>query len=118
MFSRKSLRKDAIGAADVDEYMRTYGDPRRMQAGFEYYRAVPANMQAHAAAAPLPMPVLALGGEGGVGMSLHDALRGHCPDLRGGQIDAAGHYLPEEAPEELIDQVVAFLRDAGANGVM
>ncbi len=112
LFTRKSLRPDAISAADVDEYMRTYGDPRRMQAGFEYYRAVPANMQAHAAAAPLPMPVLALGGEGGVGTSLHDALRGHCPDLRGGQIDGAGHYLPEEAPGELTDHLVAFLREA------
>ncbi len=112
LFTRKSLRPDAISAADVDEYMRTYSDPRRMQAGFEYYRAVPANMQAHAAAAPLPMPVLALGGEGGVGTSLHDALRGHYPDLRGGQIDGAGHYLPEEAPGELTDHLVAFLREA------
>ena len=111
LFTRKSLKRDAISAADVDEYMKTYGDPRRMQAGFGYYRAVPENMAAHAAAAPLPMPVLALGGEGGVGMSLHDSLRDHCPDLRGGQIDGAGHYLPEEDPDELSRRLLAFLAD-------
>ena len=111
LFRRKSLRTDAISAADVDEYMRTYGDPRRMQAGFEYYRAVPDNMTAHAAAAPLRMPVLALGGEGGVGTSLLDALREHCPDLRGGQIDGAGHYLPEEDPDELTRRLLAFLAE-------
>ncbi len=113
LFTRKSLKRDAISPADIDEYVRTYGDPRRMQAGFEYYRAVPENMVAHAAAPPLTMPVLALGGEGGVGMSLHDSLRGHCPDLQGGQIDGAGHYLPEEDPDELSRRLLAFLAESG-----
>ncbi len=108
LFEHKSLKKDAIGPADLDEYVKTYADPRRMTAGFEYYRAVPENIQAHGGAAPLRMPVLALGGEGGVGLSLHDALQTHCPDLQGGQIDGAGHYLPEEAPDEVSRRVLEF----------
>ena len=108
-FTRKSLKQDAMSAADLGQYDKTYGDPRRMQAGFEHYRAVPENMAAHAACAPLPMPVLALGGEGGVGMSLHDSLRDHCPDLRGGQIDGAGHCPPEEAPDEPSRRILALL---------
>lgn len=114
MFRTKVLVQGAIGPADLDEYMRTYGDPARMRAGFMYYRAVPANMEAHAKAPKLPMPVLALGGAGGVGTALHDALRGRATDLRGGELDGCGHYMPEECPAELTSRLVAFLGEAGA----
>lgn len=113
LFEHKALRKAAIGDDDLTEYLRTYGDPRRMTAGFDYYRAVPENMKSHAAVAPLAMPVLAIGGEGGVGHALLDALKDHCPDLEGGQIDGAGHYLPEEAPDELSARIMDFLSRKG-----
>ena len=80
-----------------------------MAAGFAYYRAVPQNMTTHADAPPLPMPVLAIGGEGGVGLSLRDALKDHCSDLQGALIRGAGHYLPEEAPDELSARLLEFL---------
>jgi len=108
LFRTKAADPAAIGPADLDEYMRTYGDPARMSAGFEYYRAVPADMEQNRAAAKLSMPVLALGAEKGTRTALHEALQGHADRLEGGQIDGYGHYLPEECPDELARRILAF----------
>lgn len=107
LFRTKAADPRAIGPADVDEYVRRYDDPARMTAGFDYYRAVPASLAQNRAAARLTMPTLALGGEHGVGTALHDALRGHADRLEGGQILGAGHYLPEECPDELAARILA-----------
>ena len=110
LFRHKLGRQEAINDADVDEYMRTYGDPKRMSAGFEYYRAVPANMDLDEKVSRLTMPVLALGAEKGVGTTLYDAMRPHALDVRGEVFQGYGHYLPEEAPEELARCILNFFR--------
>ena len=112
LFRTKSANKEAIGAEDLDEYMRSYGDPARMVAGFSYYRAVLRNMELHRRAPKLSMPTLALGGEKGVGMTFYHAMSTHAVDLRGGQLDGYGHYLPEECPELLCEHLINFLGSA------
>jgi hypothetical protein len=82
LFRTKSVNRDAIGALDVDEYVRSYRDPARMTAGFAYYRAVPSDSEQNKSAAPLMPPTLALGAEKGVGLALYHALKGHAHDLR------------------------------------
>ena len=109
LFRTKAMKPEAIGPADLDEYMRTYGDPARMAAGFDYYRAVPKDIEQNRAAGKLVMPVLALGAEKGTGTTLHDALQGHADHLEGGQIEGHGHYLPEECPDELARRILAFI---------
>lgn len=114
LFRTKSVDPDTIGPADLDEYMRSYGDPARMTAGFAYYRAVPANIAQNRAASALSMPVLALGAEKGTGKAMLRALEPHAPHLSGGQIDGAGHYLPEESPEALTRRILDFIRQHDA----
>lgn len=114
LFRTKAADPGAIGPADLDEYVRSYGDPVRMAAGFAYYRAVPASMEQNRAAGRLAMPVLALGAEKGVGTALHDALRSRADRLEGGQIAGHGHYLPEECPDELVRRILAFAGPAAA----
>jgi pimeloyl-ACP methyl ester carboxylesterase len=109
LFRTKTVNPDAISPADLDEYLRTYSDPARMTAGFEYYRAVLTDIEQNKSGY-LNMPVLALGAEKGVGTTLYDALRKHVDDLEGGLIPGHGHYLPEECPEELTRRLLAFLR--------
>ncbi len=110
LYRVKSVHTDAIGPADLDEYMRTYGDPARMAAGFGYYRAVPADIEQNRAASALLMPVLALGAEKGTGPALFQALKGRAPNLKGGQIDGYGHFLAEECPELLAQRITDFTR--------
>ncbi len=109
LFRTKSADANAIGPEDLDEYMRSYSDPRRMAAGFAYYRAVPMNIQKHQTAPALAMPTLALGGEKGVGMALYQSLRDRAESLTGGMLEGCGHYLPEECPRELADHVLSLL---------
>ena len=99
----------------VSVQIRRLEDPARMVAGFHYYRAVPWNMELHRRAPKLSMPTLALGGEKGVGMTYYQAMSTHAADLRGGQLDGYGHYLPEECPKLLCEHLLDFL-GAARNG--
>lgn len=109
-FEIKTRVQGAVGREDIDEYMRCYGQPERMSAGYAYYRAVPQSIAALADVPKLRIPVLALGAEHGVGEALTKALALRCIDLEGGVIAGSGHFIPEEAPEDLTDRLVAFLR--------
>lgn len=110
LFRTKSVNPHAISPAALDEYLRTYGDPARMSAGFEYYRAVLTDI-AQNKSARLKIPTLALGGEKGVGSTLHNSLKNFTEDLQGGMIPGYGHYLPEECPDELAQRILTFLGD-------
>ncbi len=112
LFRHKLGRQEAISDVDLDEYMRAYGDPKRMSAGFEYYRAVPANMERDSKAAKLTIPTLAVGAEKGVGSALLEAIRPHADNVRGTVLAGFGHYLPEEAPGPLAEQLLRFFHEA------
>ena len=117
LFRHKLGRQEAINDADVDEYMRTYGDSKRMSAGFEYYRAVPANIKLDAKASKLTMPVLVIGAEKGVGNALFEAMKPHALNIRGEVLHGFGHYLPEEAPEDLARCILNFFHSIEPSSV-
>ena len=107
------FRPDAIGEADVTEYLRTYTLPGAMRAGFAYYRALPqdiADNQETVARLRLPMPVLALGGAGGRGRGreVEESLRRVADNVRGEVIPECGHWIPEEQPSYLSDRLLTF----------
>jgi pimeloyl-ACP methyl ester carboxylesterase len=80
-----------------------------MAAGFAYYRAAIESVRQNSAAAPPSMPVLAIGGEGSLGSAMHRALEAaKTPDLQEAVFAGVGHYLPEEAPREFVDDIVRF----------
>jgi pimeloyl-ACP methyl ester carboxylesterase len=76
-----------------------------------YYRAVLEDIRQNAALAArrLSVPVLALGGDAGSAPDLGERLLPLCTDLRGGVVKDCGHYIPEEQPEALAEEVVAFI---------
>jgi len=105
---------DAIGDADIDEYLRTYTQPGAMRAGFAYYRALPqdaADNRANAERLKLPMPVLALGGAGGRGRAgePEDSLKRLAHSVEGGIVAECGHWIPEEQPRYLVERLLRFL---------
>ena len=62
---------------------------------------------------PTPQAVLALWGRHGVIERQFDALgawRAVATDVRGGSLDC-GHYIPEEAPDALLEALVPFLQE-------
>jgi pimeloyl-ACP methyl ester carboxylesterase len=99
-------------AARLAPIVRAYTAPGALRAGFELYRAIPADVRANRAAmrVKLPMPVLALGGERSTGPFLVAMAREIATDVRGGAVPCTGHWVPEENPAYVAAQLRTFLR--------
>ncbi len=112
-YQHSTYNADAITDLEIDEYLRTYSSPEALHAGFEYYRAFPedARQNKEYSKTKLQMPVLALGGE----MSLKDLplrqLQAVASDARGGVIKRCGHWIPNECPDYLAQQLLSFFRE-------
>lgn len=87
-----------------------------MRAGFEYYRAFPINVEHNKehANVKLAMPVLALGGKYTDNAALI-SMKSLATDVRGGIVPFSGHWIPEERPDFLIEQLTKFFRESHNN---
>jgi pimeloyl-ACP methyl ester carboxylesterase len=97
----------------VDSYVDAYRGLARTRAGFEYYRAMDADVAAarEVGAGGLTVPVLALGGDSswGRGSEPAEVLRFFAADVTEGVVADCGHFVPEEQPAELARYLRAFL---------
>lgn len=113
LFRAKAVRPWTISPADLDEYVRVLAAPGATRAAFAYYRECfsPEGLAASQARAArkLPMPVLAFGADGGVGEMLANTMRQVAEDVRGGVIADCGHYMPEEAPARIAEEILRFM---------
>jgi pimeloyl-ACP methyl ester carboxylesterase len=109
-FYRYSCNPAAITEEDIDEYVSHYSSPGGMRAGFEYYRALSEDIKQNKeySIVKLPMPVLVLGGECSFGDAALDSMRVLATDVRGSIIPNTGHWIPEEQPKFLADQLFKF----------
>jgi pimeloyl-ACP methyl ester carboxylesterase len=109
-FYRNGYNPSAISEEAIDEYVRCYAAPGGMRAGFEYYRAFPADAQhnAESAKTKLEIPVLALGGQQSLGMMAVEAMKSLAVNVRGGEIERCGHWIAEEQPSILTEQLLHF----------
>jgi pimeloyl-ACP methyl ester carboxylesterase len=100
----------AITEADKQEYLRSYAAPGGMRAAFEYYRAFPEDERQNRESArrKLTMPVLALGGAQAIGALVLSTAQAVATNVRGGVIERCGHWIPEERPEYLTEQLLTF----------
>lgn len=106
-----SHRKDAVSERAISEYARHYRQPGRMTAGFNYYRTLrqDAPFAATLRDNKLHMPVLAMGGQFGVGAKLAQALQGEAEDLTAVVAEGSGHFVAEEAPDFFVDTLQRFI---------
>jgi len=114
LFENYGYRPNAISEEDKREYFRTYTKFGAFKAMLEYYRALPvdaADNQAFLAkGGKLRMPVLALGGEKafGRGMECLESLQRVAENVRGGLVPKSGHWVAEEAPDFIGEQLLGF----------
>ena len=103
-------QKDAITQDALDEYAKYYASPGGMTAGFNYYRALPDDAKFLAAYADrkFAMPVLTIAGRYGVSDNLFKAMRPKADNLKGVIAEESGHFVPEEAPAFLTEQILNF----------
>ncbi len=103
--------KHSIPDADRRFYAKAYAQPGGMRAGFEYFRNFERDAKdfAELSKTPLPMPVLVLTGEKASGEFLIQQARLVATNVEGVVITGSGHWLMEEAPEQVIPKLVEFL---------
>jgi pimeloyl-ACP methyl ester carboxylesterase len=107
----------AITEADINEYVSHYSAPDGMRAGFEYYRAFPqdAIQNQNYSKTKLTMPVLAMGAGyipalgGKIPMqSIVYGMKLLAQNVTGITVPNSGHFIPEEQPQIVIDQLFKF----------
>ncbi|QWF79827.1 alpha/beta fold hydrolase [Amycolatopsis sp. CA-230715] len=95
--------------AEVSEYARTYERPEALSGGFGLYRALDKDVSDTVAAAPVRVPTLLLTAQGQL-----DAIRATVSPrltdiVRAADVPKAGHWLVEENPRFVTDELERFL---------
>jgi pimeloyl-ACP methyl ester carboxylesterase len=101
----------SVSEQDRQFYTAAYAQPGAMRAGFEVFRAFEQDAAdfARLAQSKLPMPMLVLGGEKASGEFLIKQARLVASTVEGVIVKGAGHWLMDEAPDQVIPRLVAFL---------
>jgi pimeloyl-ACP methyl ester carboxylesterase len=103
--------KHSVPEADRRFYAASYAQPGAMRAGFEVFRAFEQDAKdfAEFAQTKLTMPMLVLTGEKASGNTLIEQARLVDTNVQGVVVKGSGHWLMEEAPRQVIPQLVAFV---------
>jgi pimeloyl-ACP methyl ester carboxylesterase len=113
LFRSKAMRPWTITPADLDEYVRVNSAVGAIRTALAYYRHVfsPEGLEQNRSRMErqLQLPILAFGADKGVGTVLVETMRMVAAHVRGGVFQECGHYMPEEAPRSLADQIINFM---------
>jgi len=103
--------KHSVPEVDRRFYAAAYAQPGAMRAGFEVFHAFEQDAQdfAELAQTKLTMPMLVLAGEKASGNFLIEQGRLVDTNVQGVVVKGSGHWLMEEAPQQVIPRLVAFI---------
>jgi pimeloyl-ACP methyl ester carboxylesterase len=103
--------KKSVSERDRRFYTKAYARPGAMRAGFEVFRAFEQDGKDFAAFAKtkLTMPMLVLTGEKASGEFLIEQARLVDDNVDGVVIKGSGHWLIDEAPDQVIPKLVSYL---------
>jgi len=104
----------------VRYYIDTLKDPDHLRGSFEFYRAIPATIAQNQKRKEtrLTLPVLAIGGAESSGEGVGNTMKLAADDVQAMVLTDCGHWVAEQAPEQLLAALTAFLapyRDAAHN---
>jgi len=102
--------RKSVSEADRRFYAAKYAQPGAMKAGMEVFRNFDQDAKDNAAfaATKLTMPVLVLGGEKSGGDFLVKQAGMVATNVEGVIVKGSGHWLIDEAPDQVIPRLVAF----------
>ncbi|BCJ90874.1 hydrolase [Terrihabitans soli] len=100
----------SVSEADRQFYTAAYAQPGAMRAGFEIFRNFEQDSKdfSEFAKTKLPMPMLVLSGEKAGGQFLIDQGRLVDDNVEGIIVKGSGHWLIDEAPEQVVPALVKF----------
>ncbi|MGJ9418750.1 alpha/beta fold hydrolase [Massilia sp. CMS3.1] len=113
IFQQKANRSWVFTPEVMDEYVRVYTLPGGTRAAFSYYREAFSNaglkQNVERAQIKLAMPVLAIGGQFGVGDAMANTMKSIANDVSGKRLEGCGHFVLEECPEAVASALHPFL---------
>ena len=103
----------------IDYYVGLISGSEALRGSFAFYREWDKTMAQNGArtATPLTMPVLGIGGERSWGPAVGGAMSALGADVQTAVIPGTGHWIAEEAPDELLTALTAFLAPYRANSL-
>ncbi len=115
MFVRHFMWQQAYNTAALEDdvldgYAEHLAAPGALRAGIAYFRAhkIDAEQNRENAKTKLTMPVLTIGGAASFGAGLEGEIRPLADNLRAVMIEQCGHYIAEEQPQRLVDELLRF----------
>ena len=103
------MEKDA-----QDKYLKAYANEEIMRSGFEYYRALPQDIDDNIEflkKGKLHTPFLGIAGKDGYGRGIEiilNSLNRITNNFEGYEISSAGHWVAEEEPELAAKYILEF----------
>lgn len=109
-FEHYAYDPSAIDSATADEYVRAMTHVGALRAGLEYYKAyfTSAEQNRRHRRQPLELPVMAWGGEACLAGLTKECLELAAVSVQGGVIERCGHWIGEERPDFVADELLAF----------
>lgn len=116
----EDMTTDAISDRARETYAAAYATQAALRAGFDWYRAFPADAEANAGPGPaIDTPLLYLRGQGSIGRTTASGVDSYVEGLRragarrvnSALVPGALHFLAEEAPEPTWRSIERFLDD-------
>lgn len=103
----------------IDYYVSILSNPDSLRGSFGWYRALETTIAQNEQrkTTRLTMPVLAIGGEASFGDTVGGAVQVVADDVQSVVIPGTGHFVAEEAPDEMLAALTTFLapyRDGAA----
>ena len=113
-FKNKVHKPGAVPPRDVAAYVAAYAREGRMDAAFDYCRRIVDDMEFNRKqfTGKLPIRLLAVGGQYSI-PTMGESLQPYFQNASSRVIPDAGHFVPEEQPEALAKELVAFLSAKG-----
>jgi pimeloyl-ACP methyl ester carboxylesterase len=99
-------------------YFDLFSDPDALRGSFGFYRALDTTLAQNGQrkSQPLTMPVLAIGGAKSWGEEVGNGMKSAADDVQSVVIDGVGHWVAEQAPEEMLAALTEFLAPYSENG--
>ncbi len=92
-------------------YFDLFSDPDALRGSFGFYRALDTTLAQNAErkSRSLTMPVLAIGGAESWGEEVGNGMKPAADDVQSVVIPGVGHWVAEQAPEEMLEALTEFL---------
>lgn len=103
-----TVQKHVFSPEVVDEYLRTFSGQEGVLGSLGIYRAAFTSIEQTEPlmAAKITPPVMAMGGEKGLGAKVGEAVRLVAQNVEASVETNCGHFMPEEAPKAVIDRIL------------